>query len=135
MPNLQAHQSNHSIRKRFPGPFESRRSHDGVDLTFDIVCDTTEKVIVSVRYWEAEDSASHTTSIILDALNGTIRPRRRRLAVPGPFAPELSETPPSLVNIICQSTDEFILGIDYWCISDAIEIGEWIATALNRYHT
>ncbi|MEO1618705.1 MAG: hypothetical protein AAFV88_22840 [Planctomycetota bacterium] len=135
MNHIQTNQPCQSIPRAFPGPFEARAGRDGVDLTFDVVCITTEKTIVSARYWDARDEASSVAEVIVDALNGTIRPRRRRLEAPGPFVPELSETPPSLVDVVCQTTDQFIIGIDYWCSDDAIQIGEWISIALNKHHS
>jgi len=53
---------------RYPGPYAIRPSTEGVDLTFDVFCRTTDKLIIAARYWEAEEDARRVASVIALAL-------------------------------------------------------------------
>ncbi|MCD0462389.1 hypothetical protein [Roseiconus lacunae] len=135
MTNPNSVSSTQVVHRKFPGPFQSRLDKEGVDLSFDVFCQTTKKVLVSVRYWHEEDDARHNAAVIVDALNGNHGPQAPKLDLPGPFTIELSDVPPSLVYVICQTTDGFVVGVDYGYMDDAIQIGEWIAHALNMHHS
>lgn len=54
--------------KRFPGPYTFCSGNDGVDATFDVFCVTTNRHIVSTRYWEARDEAMLVAKVATAAL-------------------------------------------------------------------
>lgn len=57
------------FKSLFPGPFDVRRSTDGVDETFEVYCLTTDQLVVANYFWEAESERFQESLAMATALN------------------------------------------------------------------
>ena len=64
---------NRTFTNRFPGPFNYHCGRDGVDETFDVVCETTNQTVASSYYWYQRLPCELIARVISEALNASHR--------------------------------------------------------------
>ena len=63
------HEPNKLIRMHYPGPYGFQAGIDGLDHTYEILCQFTQTCLASVRYWNDGRRAKARATRIVDALN------------------------------------------------------------------
>ena len=131
--------------KRFPGPYDYRRSSDGVDETFNVNCMNNGRYIISTYFWDAEQLREMITNVVTSALNRmagwhdfvphsfSVHFEEFQQLYPGPYSVRHDCCPGrgEFEDVYCTTTNESVIQ-SYGTDGETRLIAKHIAAALNQ---
>tara|TARA_R110002049_G_scaffold309101_1_gene516866 strand:- start:6332 stop:6808 length:477 start_codon:yes stop_codon:yes gene_type:complete len=125
------HEPNKLIRMHYPGPYGFQAGIDGLDHTYEILCQFTQTCLASVRYWNDGRRAKARATRIVDALNDFGLAPATKSDIPRRFTLQSTPLPPNVFDIVSSRTEAFVIGIENRDYFQAALIGMWFVDALN----
>lgn len=136
-----------TLLSQCPGPFHYIPSTNGVNRTFEVRCQSTDRRLIATEYWDERAAAELTADSVTFALNvindGKLFAREFNelpqslqfllARYPGPFYSEFGDHEyDPMHTVVCQATQQIIIGAS-GCVDSREErdVATAVADALN----